>query len=114
MRALRKALSGRAAARPTRALRKALSGRGAAGLMRALRKALSGRGAALLKPELWQAQPEEWRWRQIGRLGNGAAAACAAAAILVFCGVGFAGVPGLGRVLDPGHGAWTSAAGDQV
>ena len=54
------------------------------------------------------------RWRLIRQIGNGAAATCTAAAILVLCGAGYAGVPALGRVLDPGNGAWSSAAGGQL
>ena len=50
------------------------------------------------------------RWRIARRAGNIAAAACASAALLVLCGLGYAGLPGLGRALDPGHGAWAAAA----
>ncbi|HEX9528740.1 MAG TPA: penicillin acylase family protein [Streptosporangiaceae bacterium] len=54
------------------------------------------------------------RWRLIRQISNGAAATCAAAAILVLCAAGYAGVPAIGHVLDPGHGAWASAAGGQL
>ncbi len=40
-------------------------------------------------------------------------ATCAVLAVLVVGGVGFRAIPALGRVLDPGHGAWTSAAGGE-
>ncbi len=50
------------------------------------------------------------RWRVARRAGNIAAAACASAALLVLCGPGYAGLPGLGRALDPGHGTWAAAA----
>ena len=50
------------------------------------------------------------RWRAARRAGNIAAAACTSAALLVLCGLGYAGLPGLGRALDPGHGAWAAAA----
>ena len=58
--------------------------------------------------------PGGGRWRLIRQTGNGAAATCVATAILVLCAAGFAGVPALGRVLDPGNGAWSSAAGAQL
>ena len=58
--------------------------------------------------------PGRGRWRLIRQIGNGAAATCAAAVILVLCAAGHAGIPALGRVLDPGHGAWSSAAGGQL
>ncbi len=58
--------------------------------------------------------PGGGRWRLIRQIGNGAAATCAAAVILVLCAAGHAGIPALGRVLDPGHGAWSSAAGGQL
>ncbi|HEX9065997.1 MAG TPA: penicillin acylase family protein, partial [Streptosporangiaceae bacterium] len=50
------------------------------------------------------------RWRIARRTGNIVAAACASAALLVLCGLGVAGLPGPGRALDPGHGAWGGAA----
>ncbi|MGI9008501.1 MAG: penicillin acylase family protein [Streptosporangiaceae bacterium] len=50
------------------------------------------------------------RWRFARRTANIAAAACASAALLVLCGVGYAGLPGLGRTLVPGHGAWAAAS----
>jgi penicillin amidase len=58
--------------------------------------------------------PWRGRWRQIRQIGNGAAATCASAVVLVLCGAGFAGLPALGRVLDPGTGAWSSAAGGEL
>jgi penicillin amidase len=58
--------------------------------------------------------PWRGRWRLIRQIGNGAAATCVAAAILVLCATGYGDVPALGRVLDPGKGAWSSAAGAQL
>ncbi len=52
-------------------------------------------------------------WRLVRQVGNVVVATCAALAVLVLCAAGFRTVPALGRVLDPGHGAWTSAAGGQ-
>ena len=54
------------------------------------------------------------RWRIARRDGNIAAAACASAALLAVCGLGFPGGPGLGPALDPGHGAWAEAASAQL
>ncbi len=58
--------------------------------------------------------PNHPLWRLVRQVGNVIAATCAALAVLVLCGAGFGGLPALGRVLDPGHGAWTSAAGGQL
>jgi penicillin amidase len=58
--------------------------------------------------------PWRGRWRLIRQIGNGAAATCVAGAILVLCATGYGGVPALGRVLDPGKGAWSSAAAGQL
>jgi penicillin G amidase len=55
--------------------------------------------------------PGRRRWRLVRQAGNGVAAACAAAAVLVACAVGYRGLPALGPVLVPGGGAWASAAG---
>src|SRR5690242_6119063 len=55
--------------------------------------------------------PGRRRWRLVRQVGNGVAAACASAAVLVPCAVGVCGLPALGPVLDPGRGAWASAAG---
>lgn len=52
-------------------------------------------------------------WRLVRQVGNVVVATCAALAVLALCASGFLTVPALGRVLDPGHGAWTSAAGGQ-
>jgi penicillin amidase len=46
-----------------------------------------------------------------GRVLHAAIAVCASAAVLVLLAVGYGPVPALGRALDPGHGAWTSAGG---
>jgi penicillin G amidase len=58
--------------------------------------------------------PGRRRWRMMWQIGNGVAAACVAAAVLVLCAAGFAGVPAIGRALDPGRGAWASAAGGEL
>jgi penicillin G amidase len=58
--------------------------------------------------------PGRGRWQLIRQIGNGAAATCAATAVLVLCAAGYAGGPALGRVLDPGNGAWSAAAGGQL
>jgi len=55
--------------------------------------------------------PWSGRWWLVRRAGNGAAAACATAAVLVACAAGYHGLPALGPVLDPGSGAWASASG---
>ncbi len=54
----------------------------------------------------------ERRWGVLaGRVIHAVIALCAAAALLVLLAFGYGPVPALGRALDPGHGAWTSAAG---
>jgi penicillin G amidase len=58
--------------------------------------------------------PNRPLWRLVRQVSNVVAATCAALAVLVLCAAGFGKVPALGRVLDPGHGAWTSAAGGQL
>ncbi len=45
------------------------------------------------------------------RVGHAAIALCVSAAVLVLLAFGYGPVPALGRALDPGHGAWTSAEG---
>jgi penicillin G amidase len=49
----------------------------------------------------------------MGRVFNVAAALLVSAAVLALFALGYGPVPALGRALDPGHGAWTSAAGGQ-
>jgi penicillin amidase len=51
------------------------------------------------------------RGRLAGRAIHGLIALCASAAVLVLLASGYGPVPALGRALDPGHGAWASAAG---
>jgi penicillin G amidase len=46
-----------------------------------------------------------------GRVIHAVIALCASAAVLVLLAFGYGPVPALGRALDPGHGAWTSAGG---
>src|SRR5215469_6456520 len=46
-----------------------------------------------------------------GRVIHAVIALCASAAVLVLLAAGYGPVPPLGRALDPGHGAWTSASG---
>jgi len=58
--------------------------------------------------------PGRRRWRRIWQIGNVVVAALAAAAVLAVCAVGHAALPALGPVLDPGRGAWASAAGGQL
>jgi penicillin amidase len=53
-------------------------------------------------------------WRLVGQVGNVIVATCAVLAVVFVCAAGFGGLPALGRVLDPGHGAWTSAAGGKL
>jgi penicillin G amidase len=53
-------------------------------------------------------------WRLVRQVGNVVVAPGAVLAVLVVCGAGFGRVPALGRVLDPGHGAWAAAAGGQL
>jgi len=45
------------------------------------------------------------------RAGHALIALCVSAAVLVLLASGYGPVPALGRALDPGHGAWTSAEG---
>ena len=51
------------------------------------------------------------RGRLAGRAIHGLIALCASAAVLALLAFGYGPVPALGRALDPGHGAWASAAG---
>ena len=46
-----------------------------------------------------------------GRTIHGLIALCASGAVLALLAFGYGPVPALGRALDPGHGAWASAAG---
>src|SRR5689334_25303034 len=55
--------------------------------------------------------PMQRRGRLAGRAIHGLIALCAGAALLALLAFGFGPVPALGRALDPGHGAWASAAG---
>jgi len=58
--------------------------------------------------------PGRRRWRRVRQVSNGVVAAFVAAAILLLCGAGYAGLPALGPLLDPAHGAWASASGGQL
>ncbi len=58
--------------------------------------------------------PGRRRWRQVRRVSNVLLAACVAAAVLLLCAAGYAVLPALGPTLDPGRGAWASAAGGQL
>jgi penicillin amidase len=51
--------------------------------------------------------------RLVRQVANVVIATCAVLAVLVVCGAGYGAIPALGRVLDPGHGAWASAAGGE-
>jgi penicillin G amidase len=53
-------------------------------------------------------------WRLVRQVANVIAATVAVLVVLVLCAAGFHQLPALGRVLDPGHGAWLSAAGGQL
>jgi penicillin amidase len=53
-------------------------------------------------------------WRLVRQVSNVVVATCAVLAVLVVCAVGYGTVPALGRALDPGHGAWASAAGGEL
>ena len=53
----------------------------------------------------------EGRGRLAGRAIHGLIALCASVAMLALLAFGYGPVPALGRALDPGHGAWASAAG---
>ncbi|HTU74490.1 MAG TPA: penicillin acylase family protein [Trebonia sp.] len=50
-------------------------------------------------------------WRRAGRLISAAGAVLVSAALLGLMGFGYRTIPALGPALDPGRGAWTSAAG---
>jgi penicillin G amidase len=53
-------------------------------------------------------------WRLVRQVVNVLAATAAVLGLVLVLGSGIGAVPALGRVLDPGHGAWTSAAGGQL
>lgn len=53
-------------------------------------------------------------WRLVRQVANVIAATVAVLVVLVLCAAGFHQLPALGRVLDPGHGAWLSASGGQL
>ena len=54
----------------------------------------------------------ERRWGAlVGRVIHAVIALCVSAGMLVLLASGYGPVPALGRALDPGHGAWTSATG---
>jgi hypothetical protein len=50
--------------------------------------------------------------RRFGRAANVVAALCASVVLLGVLGFGYGPIPALGPALDPGRGAWTSAAGE--
>jgi penicillin amidase len=56
---------------------------------------------------LFEPRPSRLAWR----LANALLAAVVCAAVLGLLAFGYGPVPALGRALDPGHGAWTSASG---
>ena len=49
--------------------------------------------------------------RFAGRISHGVVALCVSGALLGLLAFGYGPVPALGRALDPGRGAWASAAG---
>jgi penicillin G amidase len=53
------------------------------------------------------------RTRRLRRVVNGVAAVAVSAVLLGVLGFGYGTIPALGPALDPGRGAWTSAAGGQ-
>jgi penicillin amidase len=53
-------------------------------------------------------------WRLVRQVANVVAATVVVLVVLVLCAAGFHQLPALGRALDPGHGAWLSAAGGQL
>src|SRR5262249_19478424 len=65
------------------------------------------------EPEVGQMMPEPRGGALVGRGVNVLAALCVSAAVLALFAVGYGPLPALGRALDPGHGAWASAAGGQ-
>jgi penicillin amidase len=52
----------------------------------------------------------ERRARTIFHTGNRVVALAVSACLLALLGLGMGGVPALGRMLVPGHGAWRSSA----
>jgi hypothetical protein len=50
------------------------------------------------------------RGRRLGRMANIAAAFVVSVLLLGVLGFGYGTIPALGPALDPGRGAWTSAA----
>jgi penicillin amidase len=58
--------------------------------------------------------PERRGSRQVRRVSNAVVALAVSAVLLAVLGAGYATIPGLGPVLDPGHGAWTAAADGQL
>ncbi len=53
------------------------------------------------------------RWAHLRRVANIAAALVASVVLLGVLGFGYGTIPALGPALDPGRGAWTSAAGGE-
>src|ERR1700678_476141 len=51
--------------------------------------------------------------RRTGRVINIVAALCVSVVLLGVLGFGYGTIPALGPALDPGRGAWTSAAGGE-
>jgi penicillin amidase len=62
---------------------------------------------------MWARDRRAKRNRRLGRIVNAAAAVVVSAALLGALGFGYGTIPALGPALDPGRGAWTSAAGGQ-
>jgi penicillin G amidase len=55
--------------------------------------------------------PERRLGRLAGRVLHAVVALCVSGAVLALLAFGYGPIPALGRALDPGHGAWTSASG---
>jgi penicillin amidase len=58
--------------------------------------------------------PERRRSWQVRRIGHAVLALGVSAVLLGVLGFGYRTIPGLGPALDPGHGAWTSAANGRL
>src|SRR5439155_9523241 len=75
------------------------------------RPAMEGPASRALVMTWSGGDPMQGRGRLAGRAIHGLIALCASAAVLALLAFGYGPVPALGRALDPGHGAWASAAG---
>src|SRR5262249_40028173 len=67
----------------------------------------TGSRSALVSAHVRAPAPGALVWR----VSHAVIALCVSAAVLALLASGYGPVPALGRALDPGHGAWTSAQG---